>query len=894
MNNLLFSVIIPTKQRHDTLKYAIRSVLNQSYPNFEIIISDNYSSHETYEVVHSFDDSRIRYFRTSSPLSMEDNWEFGLSKTTGEYIFVLGDDDALMPDGLELGAKLINNYNLEVVSWARHFYAWDSSIVPWLRNHLGISLPQLAEIRNSRNSLQKFFGYYLHYEELPMAYNSLVSRKLISEISAYNNRYFSTHCPDCFSGIVNAYFSNSYIYSYRPISITGTSGHSNGANHLFPSLSNDEQQKKSDLDLIQEYHAFIQTDDMDYVPVTPETAVADVQLKAKDLFFRAEEEIKFNILGYINTLISSINRDISIYNKMRSYITNLANKHSIDLSNVKIPDKEAFQGQRVQGLFNDNQGIPFHLRVNCEQAGIFNVADAAKLAQSILPDYSKLQVIEANDLNPNKSDTDSKILSPTILIDAIFFQFYETGIARVWRSLLEEWSKTRLSQHILVLDRGGTAPKIPNIRYRNIPAYNYDDATLDRAMLQQVCDEEGAEVFISSYYTIPETTPSVFMAYDMIPELLGYNMQNPMWQAKHQAIQHASSYISISKNTASDLVNLFPDISEKSMNIAHCGVDTKFGDSTSSEVFQFKRAYGLDKPYFLMVGPGFSQETSYKNSILFMKAFAQLENHQSFDIVCTGAISFDLKLGEYIKDTTIHLLTLDDRELKLAYAGATALIFPSRYEGFGIPILEAMSSGCPVITCHNSSIPEVAGDAAFYVDELEVSQMVNALSQIQKPEIREKYIHAGFHQAQKFTWASMAKKVSQALLEATLIPFKLAEHNYVICPDWSQPDDALTEQFEQVLTWGAMRSMREQSTLLIYLDDVDPEVANLVVSSAAMNLMMSSDLDISEGPEVSLVSSLIDLQWQVLVLKLQGRLQLEHENETLICQYLSNLPILEL
>ena len=110
--------------------------------------------------------------------------------------------------------------------------------------------------------------------------------------------------------------------------------------------------------------------------------------------------------------------------------------------------------------------------------------------------------------------------SPTILVDGVFFQLYNTGIARVWRSVLAEWAKTDFANHILLLDRANTA-KIPGIRYRALPAYDYKNVAADKQMLQRICNEENADLFISTYYTTPVSTPSVFMAYDMIPEVLG-------------------------------------------------------------------------------------------------------------------------------------------------------------------------------------------------------------------------------------------------------------------------------------------------------------------------------------------------------------------------------------
>jgi hypothetical protein len=219
-----------------------------------------------------------------------------------------------------------------------------------------------------------------------------------------------------------------------------------------------------------------------------------------------------------------------------------------------------------------------------------------------------------------KPSTKLQAASPCILVDGVFFQLYRTGIARVWQSLLEEWADNGFSKHIVVLDRTGTAPKIPGIRYRIVPPYDYSKTDTDREMLQQVCDEEGADLFISTYYTTPLSTPSVFMTYDMIPEVLEGNLEIPMWQEKHYGIRHACAYIAISENTARDLVQFFPHISPQWVTVAHCGVKPTFFPASLEEVKSFRTKYGISKPYFITVGAG----GGYKNSILFFRAFAQL------------------------------------------------------------------------------------------------------------------------------------------------------------------------------------------------------------------------------------------------------------------------------
>ncbi|MDM9379952.1 glycosyltransferase [Chlorogloeopsis sp. ULAP01] len=467
-------------------------------------------------------------------------------------------------------------------------------------------------------------------------------------------------------------------------------------------------------------------------------------------------------------------------------------------------------------------------------------------------------------------------LHPKIVVDGVFFQLYQTGIARVWKSLLEEWANNSFGKHIIVLDRAGTAPKIPGIRYRTILAYDYANTDADREMLQQVCDEEDADLFISSYYTTPTTTPSVFMAYDMIPEVMGWDMNNPMWQEKHQAIQHASAYITISENTARDLAKFFTDIPLESVTVAYCGVKRTFSPAKPEEINTFKTKYGISKPYFILVGLG----SGYKNSILFFQAFSQLATSYGFDIICTGSGGvLAPELRTYTSGSTIHMLQLDDEELTTAYSGAVALVYPSKYEGFGLPVLEAMACGCPVITCHNASIPEVVGEAAIYVKDDNVQELANALCEMQKPSIRNTLITAGLEQAKKFSWSKMADAVSTVLINTTLAPLNLKEINLIIFPDWSQPEESLSLELERVWINLAAHPDSKHITLLIETSNCDENYAEMLLSAISMNLLMQEDLDVSEGLEISLVGQLGDIQWQALLPKIKARIILEQENK---------------
>ncbi|GCL36873.1 glycosyl transferase, group 1 [Sphaerospermopsis reniformis] len=472
--------------------------------------------------------------------------------------------------------------------------------------------------------------------------------------------------------------------------------------------------------------------------------------------------------------------------------------------------------------------------------------------------------------------------SPIIIVDGVFFQYYQTGIARVWKSLLQEWANNEFAQHIIILDRDATAPKIAGIRYRTIPQYDYRNTETDKQMLQQICNEEGAELFISSYYTTPITKPSVFMAYDMIPEVLGANLNEPMWREKHHAIKHASAYIAISQNTARDLSRYFPNIAVESITVAHCGVSNTFSPANPLQINTFKHRYGINKPYFLLAG----NLADYKNQILFLKAFSKLPNSYEFDIIFTGFGGvFPPELRDYTSGSAVHQLRLSDEELAIAYSGAVALVYPSKYEGFGMPIVEAMACGCPVITCHNSSMPEVAGEAAIYVKENDVDAMANALISVQNHNLRASLITAGLAQAQKFSWTKMADKVSSALINATLLSLKLRDINLIIFPDPTQPEQSIYQDLVNVITALEDHPHSDNITLLINASNFPSQF-----TQAFMDNLCTQDEEETAGLEISLVGKLSPMQWESLLPQLSARIVLTQEDQ----QTLEQLPINQL
>ena len=180
-------------------------------------------------------------------------------------------------------------------------------------------------------------------------------------------------------------------------------------------------------------------------------------------------------------------------------------------------------------------------------------------------------------------------MTAPIVIDGVFFQIGRSGIARVWQSLLGLWTGTPFGDRLVVMDRNRTMPRIDGIRYVDAAGLNYNDLEGDRRIVQDACDDLGAALFISTYYSHPITTPSVAMVHDMIPEAMGFDMAQPMWRQKTMALAYAERFIAISRSTARDLQRFLARPVD--VTVHYNGND--MGPVTAAEIADFRRRHGI-------------------------------------------------------------------------------------------------------------------------------------------------------------------------------------------------------------------------------------------------------------------------------------------------------------
>jgi glycosyltransferase involved in cell wall biosynthesis len=434
---------------------------------------------------------------------------------------------------------------------------------------------------------------------------------------------------------------------------------------------------------------------------------------------------------------------------------------------------------------------------------------------------------------------------PIVVIDGVIFQINQGGIARVWYSILQEWSNSEFGQHIIILDRNQTAPRLKNLKYWLLEAYDYNHSGEDARKIQAICDRLQAALFISTYYTTPLSTPSALMVHDMIPEVLEADLNQPEWQEKRYAILYASRYITISANTARDLVEFYPHITQDKIDVVYNGVSQEFSRSIAQEIDGFKQKYQILKPYFLIVGSRISLK-GYKNVKLFFEAWNNLPKNNNLAVVCVGGdLELEPELSKLATNITTYVLKLDDQDLKTAYSGAIALVYPSLYEGFGLPIIEAMACGCPVITCFNSAIPEVGGDAVLYIDSTSIDEMIQAIKKIQIPEIRQQLIDKGLERYQQFSWRQNSEKISQIILR-TITEVKENPSGQVWVELRKLQEEKQNQSLQQLITSRSLKEMeyslekfKNQNTqLLENIESQQEKIKSLSTAKSAIKRLL--------------------------------------------------------
>ncbi|HRY59881.1 MAG TPA: glycosyltransferase family 1 protein [Patescibacteria group bacterium] len=287
--------------------------------------------------------------------------------------------------------------------------------------------------------------------------------------------------------------------------------------------------------------------------------------------------------------------------------------------------------------------------------------------------------------------------------------------------------------------------------------------------------------YVPYYFTSPfirKRTKVILTVFDLMHFFYPYFKMSLTRKLYHKirlapriVLRRADKIVTISINTSRDLIKMF-HVPSRKIKMIYMGVSKSFRkiDSRSAKRL-LKEKYGVNKKYILYVG----RNEPHKNIKALVLAYVKLSEYlrEEYKLVLVGKEDERYSEGvrQLIKKYSIEPNVtftgyVDESELPYIYSAASVYVQPSFYEGFGIPILEAMACGVPVVSSNTASLPEVGGEAALYTDPFDVAKMSEQIRKVLENEgLKDELIEKGFSQVKKFSWFLAANSLVECFNE---------------------------------------------------------------------------------------------------------------------------------
>lgn len=286
--------------------------------------------------------------------------------------------------------------------------------------------------------------------------------------------------------------------------------------------------------------------------------------------------------------------------------------------------------------------------------------------------------------------------------------------------------------------------------------------------IPRLLKQTGADLYHSPYYLMPYRPgmPAVLTVYDLIPLLIPQSVSvraRLLFRlASRLALGASTQIIAISNTTRAGVISYFYLPPER-ITVIPLAASSRFYPQPQSEIERVRGKLSLPESYILYVGIN----KPHKNLMRLMEAWKMLQDGLQGETALVVAGVWDERYAEpkvYARQTgldrrTIFLGPVDEADLPGLYGGATLFVFPSLYEGFGLPVLEALACGTPAACSGASSLPEVAGEAALYFEPTGTAAISSAVRRLLEDEnLRRKLSRKGIEQAARFSWQHTARE----------------------------------------------------------------------------------------------------------------------------------------
>ncbi|OGI29678.1 MAG: hypothetical protein A2288_02025 [Candidatus Moranbacteria bacterium RIFOXYA12_FULL_44_15] len=401
----------------------------------------------------------------------------------------------------------------------------------------------------------------------------------------------------------------------------------------------------------------------------------------------------------------------------------------------------------------------------------------------------------------------------TIGINASFARKPNSGIGQVTLNFLRKLSELKVKSDPVKLLRDNGVKKLKVILYLEedlpkgfklpknpassagkftkkifLPVYKRDDLIRkiwwEKFSLPRQIEKDQCDIFISLYQcpTILKNIPHLMLVHDIIPKLFPEYLDNARkelyWRLTERAIKKADKIFSVSKHTEKDLVRHL-NIAADKISTNHIDVDEIYKKTVlPKESARFLKKYKL-KPGYLLAGGGYETR---KNVESVVRAYKHLLKHNKnshfvpqlpclaiYGKILPPTLSLALDINKLLRELNLteHVKLLDmvpQKDMPAIFSNASMFVYPSRYEGFGMPPLEALNAGAPVIVSKVSSLPEVCGDAALYCradDPKDIAMVIRNV--LLNKDLRETLIRRGRERAKNFSWEKFTEKVVNSI-----------------------------------------------------------------------------------------------------------------------------------
>lgn len=361
-----------------------------------------------------------------------------------------------------------------------------------------------------------------------------------------------------------------------------------------------------------------------------------------------------------------------------------------------------------------------------------------------------------------------------IVTDSLIYQMESKGgISRIFSEILPRLCDLDDSVHITFMTTGKLRQPLPahaRIQERRMPPiplflppariWRPLRAALMRVIYRQWVGQGNGQIWHSTYYTLPQqwqgkkVVTVADMIFERFPDLFRQWWCDQFREQKRWCIHEADVVICISETTRQDLQRFY-GIDSANISVIPLACSDIFRPQEHHREHASSAAL---PPFLLYVG----SRVHYKNFNTVLKAYSRWSKRNEIALTVVGRTwSADEKrrLAELGIRNRVHLLTnVDDEHLCQLYNQALAFVYPSLYEGFGIPLLEAMACGCPVIASRIPSTVEVAGACPIYVEPAEVEALLEAFDQVCAEGRNSDRVRAGLQRVKRYSWDATAKQ----------------------------------------------------------------------------------------------------------------------------------------